>query len=381
MCPERITKSTTNSNAEFKDIDFSSFRTWLNTLPKPLFNSRVTLKQSSLHGQGLHATSDIVAGEILVYDQGLEVDQKVIELAYTLLGHENGLRIDWDKYLIDAPLNGGAYLNHSCDPNVGFANDRTMVAIKDIGVGEEIVLDYATSEVANGWQMPCGCGASNCREIITGDDHNLQDLQERLGKWFSPFLQRHHNLGQTDSLWAADTNDPKELLARWVASLPQPVFSSRVTLSPSQIHGQGLHAIVDLKPGEIVVVDQGIQVPNSIVSLVSEELDHQNDLPVGWHTSLLDASVNGGAYANHSCEPNIALANERTFVVIKDVVAGEELSPDYGTFAADEDWTLSCCCGAKGCRGVVSGEDHTNADYRSRMGEWFSPYLKEHWGL
>ena len=35
------------------------------------------------------------------------------------------------------------FINHSCDPNCGFTNANTLVAIRSIGPGESITFDYA----------------------------------------------------------------------------------------------------------------------------------------------------------------------------------------------------------------------------------------------
>jgi hypothetical protein len=39
------------------------------------------------------------------------------------------------------------YTNHSCDPNAGFGSSPiSLVAMRDVQVGEEITFDYAMSE-------------------------------------------------------------------------------------------------------------------------------------------------------------------------------------------------------------------------------------------
>ena len=35
------------------------------------------------------------------------------------------------------------FINHSCEPNVGFAGDIVLVAMRDISPGEELTTDYA----------------------------------------------------------------------------------------------------------------------------------------------------------------------------------------------------------------------------------------------
>jgi len=35
------------------------------------------------------------------------------------------------------------FINHSCEPNVGFAGNVVLVAMRDIEAGEELTTDYA----------------------------------------------------------------------------------------------------------------------------------------------------------------------------------------------------------------------------------------------
>jgi SET domain-containing protein len=50
------------------------------------------------------------------------------------------------KWLSPFPQNGLWFLNHSCRPNVGRKGLRTIVAMKKINAGDEITLDYSTTE-------------------------------------------------------------------------------------------------------------------------------------------------------------------------------------------------------------------------------------------
>lgn len=63
-----------------------------------------------------------------------------------------------------------AYLNHSCMPNatVIFARPEIhLVALRDIGIGEEVTLDYALLHEPP-WSMKCLCGTTVCRGTILG---------------------------------------------------------------------------------------------------------------------------------------------------------------------------------------------------------------------
>ncbi|HBI17317.1 MAG TPA: hypothetical protein DDY52_04205 [Candidatus Moranbacteria bacterium] len=74
----------------------------------------------------------------------------------------------------------GQYMNHSCNPNLWFLNDVTLVAKWDINAGEEITYDYSTTEIdpvyAEEWE--CSCGSSNCRGGISPVDCLNKDFQE-----------------------------------------------------------------------------------------------------------------------------------------------------------------------------------------------------------
>lgn len=73
----------------------------------------------------------------------------------------------------------GRFTNHSCEPNAGIKDDRTLVALRDIAAGEEVCFDYSTTMSEQDWTMPCRCGATSCRTLIE-DFHLLPGaLQER----------------------------------------------------------------------------------------------------------------------------------------------------------------------------------------------------------
>ena len=80
------------------------------------------------------------------------------------------------------------YGNHSCDPNLWWADAYTLVARRPIGAGEELTSDYATSTGVASFSMTCACGSSLCRGVITGEDWHRPDLQARYGDHWIPVL-------------------------------------------------------------------------------------------------------------------------------------------------------------------------------------------------
>ena len=81
------------------------------------------------------------------------------------------------------------FLNHSCQPNVGFAGNIVLVAMREIAPGEELTTDYALFDDYDG-QMTCHCGRSSCRTTIGGRDWQRPDLQRKYGDYFSAYLLR-----------------------------------------------------------------------------------------------------------------------------------------------------------------------------------------------
>lgn len=82
------------------------------------------------------------------------------------------------------------FIKHSCDPNVWMRGEVTLVARRNIAVGEELTVDYAMFEADETWvgRFKCRCGSSLCRERFTGRDRRPADLQERYRGHFSPFI-------------------------------------------------------------------------------------------------------------------------------------------------------------------------------------------------
>ena len=81
------------------------------------------------------------------------------------------------------------FINHSCEPNVGFAGNIVLVAMRDIELGEELTTDYALFD-DNDESMRCGCGTPSCRGVIDGQDWRRPELQRRYGPYFSSYLLR-----------------------------------------------------------------------------------------------------------------------------------------------------------------------------------------------
>jgi len=80
----------------------------------------------------------------------------------------------------DAPDNG-MFFNHSCAPNLVWADDKTLIAWRDIEVGAEMTYDYGTEDTVVS-PFACGCGEATCRGKVGGEE--WRELQHVYGRHF-----------------------------------------------------------------------------------------------------------------------------------------------------------------------------------------------------
>jgi uncharacterized protein len=117
-------------------------------------------------GKGLFAIRNIKAHEVICSIHGRSIS---FEDTLTLNDQESyALQIDVDHYIYGQPP--FVISNHSCNPNCGISENLELIAIKDIGEGEELCWDYSTSMLERHWTMECNCGEKNCRRIIKDFD-------------------------------------------------------------------------------------------------------------------------------------------------------------------------------------------------------------------
>lgn len=86
-------------------------------------------------------------------------------------------------------VTAGELINHSCEPNIGFRDAITAVAMRRIEAGEQLTLDYAFSESFEGYNFKCQCGSKNCRGVMTSSDWKNPDIYRRNLNYFQPYLK------------------------------------------------------------------------------------------------------------------------------------------------------------------------------------------------
>ena len=155
-------------------------------------------------------------------------------------------------------------------------------------------------------------------------------------------------------------------------------LSPKTEVRESKIHGRGLFATTEIAKDEIVAAKGGHIVDRKTLReqisplLGPVEIQIDEDLFVAPATE--EEREGSMLYSNHSCNPNLGIRGEITFVAMRHIRAGEELTHDWAT-TDDDDYSVECECGAPNCRQILTGKDWQRADLQTRYAGYFSAYL------
>src|SRR5262249_2398236 len=163
------------------------------------------------------------------------------------------------------------------------------------------------------------------------------------------------------------------------AHMPSSYRSAKTVVAKSAIHGCGLFARRTIRKGEIVAIKGGHVLDARTLARVKNT--------IAWSYIQIDDDFYLGAvkrsevgrnkiWTNHSCEPNVGIRGQGTFVTMRNVKAGEELTYDWA-MEENRRAITHCKCGRTACRGVLTGEDWRKPELQRRYDGFFSAYLAE----
>lgn len=132
------------------------------------------VRPSPMGGYGLFALRRIERGEVVFEGEGRS--QRIISRSFVEKNWGEAEKADFYRYaypvgedvhvLWEKDPAGWAPQNHSCDPNTGFAG-LNVVALKEIGPGEELTLDYGSFCGPSMTPFDCVCKSPKCRGRIS----------------------------------------------------------------------------------------------------------------------------------------------------------------------------------------------------------------------
>jgi SET domain-containing protein len=156
--------------------------------------------------------------------------------------------------------------------------------------------------------------------------------------------------------------------------------SPKTEVRESKIHGRGLFATADIAKDEVVAVKGGHIISREQMRekvtprLGPVEIQIDDDLFIAPVTE--EERKDSMLYTNHSCDPNLGTRGEITFVAMRNIRAGEELTHDWA-MTDDDDYSVECNCGVPNCRKILTGKDWQRPELQARYAGYFSQYLEK----
>ncbi|HXX42079.1 MAG TPA: SET domain-containing protein-lysine N-methyltransferase [Chthoniobacterales bacterium] len=155
-------------------------------------------------------------------------------------------------------------------------------------------------------------------------------------------------------------------------------LSPKTEVRESSIHGRGLFATAGIKKDEIVAVKGGHIVDRETLRreitprLGPVEIQIDDDLFIAPVTA--EERELSMLYSNHSCDANIGLRGEITFVAMREIQPGEEITHDW-CMTDDDSYSVVCNCGSLNCRKKLTGKDWQRLELQQKYAGYFSAYL------
>jgi SET domain-containing protein len=160
--------------------------------------------------------------------------------------------------------------------------------------------------------------------------------------------------------------------------MPASYLSPKTRIARSQIHGRGLFASKAMRKGEIVAIKGGhvldARTLSRVRSYIAESYIQIDDAFYVGAVTGREVRKNK-IFINHSCDPNVGIRGQITFVALRGIKADEELTYDWA-MEENAPTVTHCHCRARHCRKILTGQDwkipHLQRKYRGH----FSAYLQ-----
>ncbi|MBI2580083.1 MAG: SET domain-containing protein [Candidatus Aenigmarchaeota archaeon] len=133
-------------------------------------------------GKGVFAGRDFRKGEEIMEFRGNLITFDELPKPYNM---DDDHYVQIGPNLLMGPSGGlDDLFNHSCEPNSYLritGRKAVLIALRDMGKGEEITWDYSLSmnKESSWYKMTCRCGSRNCRKVISDFSRLPDDVKNR----------------------------------------------------------------------------------------------------------------------------------------------------------------------------------------------------------
>ena len=164
----------------------------------------------------------------------------------------------------------------------------------------------------------------------------------------------------------------------WLPAL-RDFSGSKAKVKKSKIHGFGLFAVRPIKKGEIVAIKGGHVFHEDDIEKMEAEADEsyiqvEDEFYIG---AMKKSEVEGNKmFLNHSCNPNLGIRGQISYIAMRSIKAGEELTYDWAMENPGR-WRFKCHCEEKICRMIITGNDWKSPSLQKRYKGFFSAFIQE----
>ncbi|MCB9450465.1 MAG: SET domain-containing protein-lysine N-methyltransferase [Anaerolineaceae bacterium] len=148
-------------------------------------------------------------------------------------------------------------------------------------------------------------------------------------------------------------------------------FSSRLEVRHAGDKGVGMFAREPIYAGELLLAMGGKILTHERLA----DTGHTFSIQIEENAYICPIQEENAYRINHSCNPNVGVVGQITFVALQDIAPGEEICYDYAMTDGGPYDEFECRCGSVNCRHHVTGNDWKLPELWARYGEHFSPYL------
>lgn len=153
--------------------------------------------------------------------------------------------------------------------------------------------------------------------------------------------------------------------------------SPKTIIRQSTKGGKGLFAQETILKGEIVAIKNGHFVDTNEAAIIDKEIGDFS-LQISDEFFICPKSKeeieDTVIFINHSCDPNIGMDGQISYVAMRNIQVGEELCLDYA-MAMTNDYKLNCSCGSTKCRKLITGNDWKIKELQKQYDKYFSWFI------
>jgi len=160
--------------------------------------------------------------------------------------------------------------------------------------------------------------------------------------------------------------------------MPASYLSPKTRIARSPIHGRSLFASKAVRKGEIVAIKGGHVLDRRTLRRVRRRIAESymqidDEFYIGAVTGR--EVRRNKMFLNHSCEPNVGIRGQITFIALRGIKAGEELTYDWA-MEENSPTRVRCGCRARRCRTILTGSDWRIPRLQRKYRGFFSAYLQ-----